>query len=218
LTACWSAKGGVGTTVVATSLALLLGARDPAGAVIADLCGDVPEVLGMDDPKSPGIAGWLCAGAGVPADALTRMQISVADGVLLLPRGEGELDGERTGVLARLLERGPRPVVADCGLNLSDASEALLATATRSLLVTRPCLLALCHAAKAPQRPTGVVVVREPGRTIRSSQIAEVVKAPVVAEVEADPWVSRKIDAGMLARRVPRVLERGLRGAVRHVL
>src|SRR6266545_2844118 len=114
LTACWSAKGGVGTTVVATCLALLLGARDPAGAVIADLCGDVPELLDIGDPKSPGIAGWLCAGAGVPADALTRMQISVADGVVLLPRGIGSLAGERTRVLAALLEDGPRPVVADC--------------------------------------------------------------------------------------------------------
>jgi MinD-like ATPase involved in chromosome partitioning or flagellar assembly len=214
LTACWSAKGGVGTTVVATCLALLIGARDPAGAVIADLCGDVPDMLGVAAPRSPGIAGWLCAGDGVPADALTRMQVSVADGLVLLPRGDGSLGGERTDVLARLLEDGPRPVVADCGLNLSAASDALVSAATRSLLVTRPCYLALRHASRATRRPTGVVVVREPGRVLGAAHVEEAVGAPIVAEVETDVAVSRAVDAGLLASRLPLAIERGLRRAL----
>src|SRR5215831_8592656 len=45
LVACWSVKGGVGTTVIAAALALLMAGKSPAGAVIVDLAGDVPAVL-----------------------------------------------------------------------------------------------------------------------------------------------------------------------------
>jgi len=64
LVACWSVKGGVGTTVVAASLALLLARRVGPGVVLADLAGDGPAVLGLPEPDSPGLAGWL-AGGGV---------------------------------------------------------------------------------------------------------------------------------------------------------
>jgi len=42
---CWSVKGGSGTTVVATALALLCAARVPDGALLVDLVGDAPLVL-----------------------------------------------------------------------------------------------------------------------------------------------------------------------------
>jgi hypothetical protein len=41
-----------------------------------------------------------------------------------------------------------------------------------------------------------------------------VLGVPVRAEVEVDSAVARAVDAGLLARRVPRGLERALRGAV----
>ena len=69
--ACWSAKGGCGTTVVAVSLASLLARA--GGALVADLAGDVPAVLGMPEPSGPGLADWLAAGESVPADALARL-------------------------------------------------------------------------------------------------------------------------------------------------
>jgi hypothetical protein len=55
LIVCWSAKGGSGTTVAAASMALMLARRESAGALIADLAGDVPAVLGMSEEDSPGI-------------------------------------------------------------------------------------------------------------------------------------------------------------------
>src|SRR5262245_58082821 len=81
LVACWSVKGGVGTTVIAAALALLMAGKSPAGAVIADLAGDVPAVLGRPDPESPGLAGWLAAGDDVPADALRRLEAPGVDGL-----------------------------------------------------------------------------------------------------------------------------------------
>ena len=59
LVSCWSAKGGAGTTVVAAALADRACPLVAAGAVLADLAGDAPAVLGLADPGDPGLAGWL---------------------------------------------------------------------------------------------------------------------------------------------------------------
>jgi cellulose biosynthesis protein BcsQ len=215
LIACWSAKGGSGTTVIATCLALLLAAREPAGAVLADLDGDAPATLGLPETDSPGLAGWLAAGDDVPADALGRLQVQPTRGLDLLPRGPGSLHASRARVLAALFEQGVRPVVADCGTRPEGATAVVAGAASHSLLVTRPCYLALRHAARPAQRPTGVIVVREPGRSLDRHDIERVVGAPVVAEVDTDPAVARAVDAGLLSStRLPRLLERGLSRAV----
>jgi hypothetical protein len=81
--------------------------------------------------------------------------------------------------------------------------------------VTRACYLALRHAAAAPHRPTGVIVVREAGRSLDRHDVERVVGVPVAAEVEVDPAVARSVDAGLLAtHRLPRQLDRALRDAV----
>ena len=222
LISCWSAKGGVGTTVVAAGLALVLAAKEPAGAVLVDLAGDVPAVLGLDPLESAGLAGWLAAGRAVPADALARLEVAASRGLAVLPRGLGRLDPERAGVLATLLERGNRPVVVDCGLvGRPDgpdaplgAPEVVASAAVPSLLVTRPCYVALRRFDGLRPRPSGVVVVREPGRALGRHDVEGVVGVPVVAEVEADPAVSRAVDAGLLAARLPRSLAGALRHAV----
>jgi MinD-like ATPase involved in chromosome partitioning or flagellar assembly len=212
LIACWSAKGGSGTTVVASCLALLLAGRETAGAVLADLAGDVPATLGVSAPDSPGLAEWLAAGNDVPADALVRLEISAAPGLALLVRGQGPLASARAGVLAALFERSAHPVVADCGSRPGGAAAVVVGAASRSLLVIRPCYLALRHAARAAHRPTAVIVVREPGRSLDRHDIERVVGAPVVCDIEIDPAVARAVDAGLLASpRLPRQLERALR-------
>lgn len=216
LIACWSAKGGVGTTVVASSLAMVLARRAPTGVVLADLAGDVPAALGLADADadSPGLAGWLRAGEDVPADALSRLEVDVAPGLTLLPRGRGRLRPPRAGTLATLLERGARPVVADCGTRLVGARSELATVASRSLLVTRPCYLALRRAVSIAHRPTGVVLVREPGRVLGRADVERVVGAPVVTEIEVDPAIARAVDAGLLTTpQLPRALRRALRDA-----
>jgi hypothetical protein len=212
LVACWSVKGGVGTTVVAASLALLLGRRGGPGAVLADLAGDAPAVLGLPEPDTPGLAGWLAAGDGVPADGLARLEIEASPSLRLLPRGPGQLVSDRVAVLASLLDRGPRPVVVDCG-TAERVAAAIVGGAQRSILVIRPCYLALRRAMTSPLRPSEVVVVREPGRALSRRDIESAVGAPVRVEIEADPAVARAVDAGLMAGRLPRSLERGLRHA-----
>nr|MBO2501138.1 hypothetical protein [Thermoanaerobacterales bacterium] len=80
LVACWSVKGGVGTSVVAASLALLL-ARDAApGAVLADLAGDAPAVLGLPEPAGPGVAGLIDAWPGGRTERPGRARGEAAPG------------------------------------------------------------------------------------------------------------------------------------------
>jgi hypothetical protein len=84
----------------------------------------------------------------------------------------------------------------------------------RSLLVVRACYMAVRRARQAPLLPTGVVVVREPGRVLHSEDIADAVGAPLLAEIEVDPAVARAVDAGLLnGTRLPRSIERSLRHA-----
>jgi MinD-like ATPase involved in chromosome partitioning or flagellar assembly len=211
LVACWSAKGGAGTSVVAASLALLAARRSTHGALLADLAGDGPALLGLAEPHSPGLAGWLAAGDDVPADALARIEVPVTAGVSLLPRGPGGLDARRAGVLASLLASGRRPTVADCGSTLDDTVAAVAHRADASLLVTRACFLALRRARHARLAPTGVVLVHEDGRALTRADVETAIGTPVVADVPLDPRVASAVDAGLLARALPRSLSRALR-------
>lgn len=210
LVACWSAKGGAGTTVVAVSLSLLLARRDAPGALLVDLDGDAPAALGTAEPDGPGLAGWLAAGPEVPADALARLESTPATGLGLLPRGTGPLEPSRAEVLVALLRQEPRTVVADCGADPVGPAACVAAAADRSVLVTRPCFLALRKALAAPLRPTEVVLLEEPGRALRAGDVEDVLGVPVVAEVAVDPAVARAVDAGLLASRLPRGLAREL--------
>jgi MinD-like ATPase involved in chromosome partitioning or flagellar assembly len=213
LIARWSAKGGAGTTVVAASLAVLAAREGDAGSLLVDLAGDAPAALGLAEPTGSGVAGWLSAGRDVPPDALHRLEVPAGGGLTLLPRGEGALLEDRADVLATLLGADGRTVVADCGTDPRGAALRVAAGATRSILVTRACFLALRRALTVPLRPSEVVLLSEPGRALARRDIEDSVGAPVVAEVSVDPAVARAVDAGVLATRLPRGLARELRRA-----
>jgi hypothetical protein len=215
--ACWSVKGGSGTTVVAAALAVLLTRRSDDGVLLVDLAGDAPAALGLPEPDGPGLAGWFAAGASVPADGLGRLEVPVSAGLDLLPRGQGPLGPvERADVLAGVLAAESRSVVIDVGVprwgdDAVDPAAGVLATsATESLLVTRACYLSLRRLVAAPVRPSGVVLVTEAGRALGRHDIEQVIGVDVVAEILVDPAVARAVDAGLLAGRLPRSLERAL--------
>jgi hypothetical protein len=216
LVSCWSTKGGTGTTVVAATLSLLL-ARAAGAAVVADLAGDLPLVLGLPpDDGSPGLAAWLSAAPDVPADALGRIEEPAGDGLAVLRRGTGPLPARAAPLLASVLSSEPRPVVVDCGRigqDDDDGRAVVAAAAERSLLVVRPCFVALRRAVEAPVRATGVVLVAEPGRALGRSDVESALGLPVVARVRMTDAVARAVDAGMLATRLPRTIAEDLRAA-----
>ena len=216
LISCWSVKGGSGTTVVSVALALLIARSSPDGALLVDLAGDAPAVLGLPDPTGPCTADWL-AEPDATAEALRRLEVDAGHGLTLLPWAASGDDawsancegGER--LLAALT--GSRPVVVDCGSRLAGPSLTLAASASVSLLVLRPCYLALRRALAAPVCASGVVLVHEMQRVLGRRDVEDVLGIPVRAEVPWDPVVARMVDAGLLATRVPRVLERAMRAA-----
>ncbi len=214
LIACWSAKGGSGTTVVSIALAACLARSSPGGALLADLGGDIPAVLGLPDPCGPGLDDWLATGDAVPADALSRLEIAGPAGLGVLCGGTGGTPAPgRAEVLAALLGADPRPVVVDCGSGLHGPGLTLAASASTSLLVVRPCYLALRHAVQAPVRPSGIILVREAGRSLGRSDVEQVLGAPVRAELDVDPAIARAVDAGLWPVRLPRSVQRALRHA-----
>ncbi len=214
LVACWSAKGGSGATVVAAGLAVLLARSGSEGALAVDLGGDLPAVLGLPEPGGPGVTGWMAAGPDLGPDELHALEQAAGHGLAVIGRGDGPVpaaaaDGER---LAACLA-GPRPVVVDCGPPGEPAGLAVAAAASLSLLVLRPCFLALRRAVAAPLRPSGVILVAEAGRALGRQDVEQALGVPVRAEVAWDPAVARCVDAGLMAGRVPRTLERALRRA-----
>ncbi len=205
LIVCYGAKGGCGTSVIAASLALA-----SPGATLIDLDGDAADVLGLDAVATQGIAEWTRSDIG--ADALSNLTHPVGD-VSLLPRGHGLIadDPARWSLLATWLT-GNGPGVVDAGTG--DPPVTLAQSASELLLVTRPCYLALVRASRIATRPTGVVVIDEPGRALTLGDIEKAVGAPVVARILLDPAVARAVDAGLLAHAVPRRLARHLRQVV----
>ena len=213
LIACWSSKGGSGTTVVAAALAVALSGSSPGGVVFADFCGDGPAVLGVPEPEGPGLSDWLAAGDDVPADGISRLEVDVIRGLTLLVRGSLPFDAGRAEALVAAFAADTRPVVADCGTLVDEAAQVVAANAGRSLLVLRPCFLALRRALLAPVRPTGVVLLHEGGRALGGRDVEELLGVPVRARVECLPEVARMVDAGLLTSRLPRRMVRALRGA-----
>jgi hypothetical protein len=62
-------------------------------------------------------------------------------------------------------------------------------------------------------RPSGVVVVDEPGRALSERDIEAALGAPIVASVSLDPAIARAVDSGLLAARLPSVMGRELTDA-----
>jgi cellulose biosynthesis protein BcsQ len=215
LVTCWSVKGGSGTTVVAAALSVLLSRRSPDGAVLVDIGGDAATALGLPEPAGPGVLDWLAAPA-VDAEALARLEVAMDGGLRLLHPGAaashhptgGEGDAER---LLTALENRP-VVVIDAGPP-SDFSYRLAGLATVSLLVVRPCYLSLRRALAAPVRPSGLVLVEEPKRSLDVVDVEDVLGVPVRAVVPWDAAIARSVDAGLLGRRLPACLASALRAA-----
>ena len=213
ITTVWSVKGGAGASVVAAAISVLRAGSGPGAdpdrppIELVDLCGDQPAVLGIGRPSGPGVRDWLTSPSPDPA-ALHRLSVPVVDGLRLLPAGERHPVVD-IGALARALADRPGPVVVDAGV-LGGRCGADWEPPGYSLLVVRPCYLALRAAVGMEHRPDGAVVVEEPGRALVARDVGDVLGVPVVATVTLDPAVARAVDAGVLCRRVPRSLSDGL--------
>lgn len=195
---CRSVKGGSGTTVTAAALALLLAARHRGGGHVVDLHGDLPATLGIAEPDG------------------TELR-EVNSSLRLLPRrlGPQPTDSQWLSLVTELSSlRGP--VVVDVGNIVPAAS--LVDAAAASYLVTRSCYLALRRATGfihangtgANHGIDGCILLSEPGRALSAGDVSTVLRVPVRANVPVEASVSRAVDAGLLAHRVPKSLDEAL--------
>lgn len=207
----WSVKGGSGVSVVAAGLASVL-AREAGevrdGALLVDLAGDQPALLGVDQPAGPGVTDWLATTHG-DVQALRRLEVEVAPALALLPAGSAATwPREREAALVAALVSDGRAVVVDGGLGA--APVPALAEADVSLLVVRPCYLALRRAVRDGVRADGVVLVEEAGRALDAVDVSRALGLPVLCTIDTDASVARAVDAGLLAARPPRAFARSL--------
>jgi cellulose biosynthesis protein BcsQ len=200
---CWSVKGGSGTSVVAAALAVQLASERTVLAI--DLAGDMPAVLGLATPDGPGVLDWLHAGSGVGEAALDGLATPAAAGLRVVHRGHDEPDRQgRWAALAEVLTGMAGDVVIDAGR--SPLPVPLAHVTAESVLVLRPCYLALRRASASIDRPSGVVLIDEPGRALGRRDVEQVLGVRVIAEAGTDPAVARAVDAGLLAARLPATL------------
>lgn len=208
LTICWAAKGGSGTTAVAATRAL-----HRERSLLIDLAGDAALVLGVAESGAPGMTEWLASEAS--ASRLEALEVPVTDRLGLVPAGArapaAPVASTRWDELAAHLAHERRDVVVDAGTSVPAAP--LLVAADHAWLVTRPCYISLRAAAAQPVRPTGIVLVDEPGRALSARDIEASIGAPIVATVLLDPAIARAVDSGLLVARVPGAFRRAIEEA-----
>ena len=215
LVSLWSAKAGVGVSVTAALLALRTSSRESNGVVLVDIDGEQPLVLGSPLGSLDGLSDWLGDRARSPSGLLERVE-DLGSGLSLLGRGRGPwpaLDAVDHAIT--VLGDHPSPVIVDAGCVLGDGPSAevgrrFAAASTRSILVTRACYLALARSRDLPVVPSGLVLLREPDRALAAVDVEAAVGAPILASIDVDPAIARAVDAGLLAGRRPRGLDRAL--------
>ena len=214
----WSVKGGSGVSVT-SSLAATMLARGRGRALVVDLQGDQPAVLGIDEPSGPGVRDWLASTDGSES-ALDRLLIEVGRGLWLLPSGSATTwPAGRPEQLVAALRRMRCEVVVDAGMlqgpGLVEQPVVTvgrtLAASGRSWLVMRPCYLSIRRAVAARVSADGLIVVVDPGRSIPARDVSRSLRTPVIATINVDPAIARSVDSGQLIRR-SRGLDKSLRG------
>ena len=104
-----------------------------------------------------------------------------------------------------------RAVVVDAGLDPHAHRGHIPAV---PVCVIRTCYLALSRAQSVPGPYERIVVIQEPGRGLRTRDIASALGADEVEVIAWDPKVGRSVDAGTIVQMLPPQLKRGLDGVV----
>ncbi len=199
------ARGGQGTTTLATVLAVLSAVHRPTVLATAQV-DDVCALTGIPRPELPSTAA-ICP--NLMLVATDQLSGEHRDGpgrggedIATAPVPVGGRDVSGPGCTQ------PEVSVVDLG-RLAHVSEPESPVAepgvVRWLVVRGPCYLSLRAAVGHRWQPDGVILVAEPGRSLSAADVSDVVGAPIVAKVPVEPAVARVIDAGLLLGRLHRL-------------
>lgn len=202
------ARGGQGTTTVATVLAVLSAGHRPTVLTTTQV-DDVCALTGIPRP-GPSSTTSICPNLtltsaahltgdvhgepirGVGGNGGTDMTPHLADG-----RSANGAGCWQPGVSVVDLGRLEQQSDAD--------SPGREPEVVRWLVVRGPCYLSLRAAVEHRWEPDGIVLLTEPGRALSAADVSDVLGAPVVAQVPVEPAVARVIDAGLLLARLRRL-------------
>ena len=156
--ACWSIKGGSGTTVFASALALLL-AEHHGEATVIDMGGDVPSVLGMAELAGTGIRDWLSSTDRDP-QGLVDLRVAATSRLHVIPAGSASsFDNSALDDLVQSVT--DQQVVVDFGS--LQPPDSVRRAARADWLVVRPCYLAL-RRDFVDRKPVTWYALSKPGR------------------------------------------------------
>ena len=201
ITVIYAHKAGQGVTTITAALATLT-ARAGKRTLLVDTGTDLAAVLGINEPDRPGLGDYLTNTDVTLADIVTP----VTENLDLITRGDHTPDytAATYGLLTNGLGHYDTVII-----DTAPTAHGWVCHADTSVLVTRPCYLALRNASSR-SRPDHLVVVTEPGRVLSPADIETVIEIPVTATVPYAPDISRAVDAGLLTTRPPRNLTRAL--------
>ena len=226
LTLCHAAKGGSGTTVITALTAL----ADRSPTLLVDLDDELPAVLGIPEPDRPGVVDWFQSDA--PLEHLDDLLVEIDRSTVILPTRGTASESERTSTCVDVSLTRWLQLASWCRTwATAQGGRVLIDTGTRAVppefaaacdqrwLVTRACYLSLRRAVRSAPKPTGVIVITEPGRALTGHDIEQSIDAPVLASIPWDPAIARSVDAGLvtcsrLHRRTMRALARAADDAV----
>lgn len=195
------ARGGQGTTTMATILAVLSAAHRPT-ALVSDQVDDVCALTGIPRPERS-LTTPICPNLLLNPATRTPDDLGLrANGLV------GASDTGRTALVTDGHDGNNGVQVVDLG-RLGQAVEPVPPGdepgVVRWLVVRGPCYLSLRAAVEHSWQPDGVILLAEPGRSLSSADVADVLGAPVVARVPVEPAAARVIDAGLLLGRLHRL-------------
>lgn len=166
------AKGGQGTTTVAVILAAALARHGPTLLVV----DDVDEAAAL-------------AAAPVRPDDSSALRLQLAPCLWAIAAVAGAANAANDHIVVDLGRLGH-------GL-------PLCASNGRRYIVHRgPDYLAAWHHARRVCSADGIILLQEPGRTLRTTDLAEATGLPVAATVPVTQALARAIDAGLLLPRL----------------
>lgn len=137
---------------------------------------------------------------GVGTTTIAAMLAILEKGTLISPDARA-VTGVTDGAGFFTAKMGEGATVRDCGVASPDNPPE-----GNAVLVVRNCYLSLSRAKGLDLAAfTGVILVEEPYRSLNRSDVGAVLDPlPILAVVEHTAAVSRAVDAGLLATRMPR--------------
>lgn len=216
----FSPKGGSGTTTCAALIAKSFSQQFSIPTVLIDAYdGDVETVVGVDSESEYGFIQWTEA-KDPTANNLARIATSISDNFSFVSYSSVKNDkynapapsqsiqekNQKAAQLVEALSNNESNYVIDIGTNVNESTNAIIEASDIVVMVIKGCYISLNRASSHPYSSSAdsVIVLSEPGRTITSKQICDVLRIKCVIEIEARRDFAKCIDAGILIFRTPK--------------